>query len=73
MGRLCRPVQERPYLLSTMWVGVIRGGMEVEIWKRTPNDTKDAQYLKDENGNRIIRAGNQVTKIAEPVQSAGAA
>jgi len=60
-------------LLSTMRVGVIRGGMEVEIWKRAQGEAKDVNYLKDENGNRIIRAGNQVTKVHEPVQSAGAA
>jgi stearoyl-CoA desaturase (delta-9 desaturase) len=61
-------------LLSTMRVGVIRGGMEVEIWKRAAQpEGKDAQYLKDENGNRIVRAGNQVTKVQEPVPSAGAA
>jgi stearoyl-CoA desaturase (delta-9 desaturase) len=59
--------------LSTMRVGVIRGGMEVEIWKRAQSEGKDAHYLKDENGNRIIRAGNQVTKVQEPVSSAGAA
>jgi stearoyl-CoA desaturase (delta-9 desaturase) len=56
-----------------MRIGVIRGGMEVEIWKREHNSTKDAQYIKDENGNRVVRAGAQVTKVAEPVQSAGAA
>jgi stearoyl-CoA desaturase (delta-9 desaturase) len=60
-------------MLSTMRVGVIRGGMEVEIWKRAQGEAKDGNYLKDENGNRIIRAGNQVTKVHEPVQSAGAA
>jgi len=60
-------------LLSTMRIGVIRGGMEVEIWKRDHNSAKDAQYIKDENGNRVVRAGQQVTKIAEPMQSAGAA
>jgi stearoyl-CoA desaturase (delta-9 desaturase) len=59
-------------LLSTMRVGVIRGGMEVEIWKRAQAE-KDGTPVKDENGARIVRAGNQVTKIAEPVVSAGAA
>jgi stearoyl-CoA desaturase (delta-9 desaturase) len=60
-------------LLSTMRVGVIRGGMEVEIWKRAQRENKDVQYVKDDAGNRIIRAGNQVTKIQEPVATAGAA
>lgn len=59
-------------LLSTMRVGVIRGGMEVEIWKRAQAE-KDGVAIKDENGNRILRAGNQVTRIAEPFASAGAA
>jgi stearoyl-CoA desaturase (delta-9 desaturase) len=59
-------------LLSTMRVGVIRGGMEVEIWKRAQAE-KDGASIKDENGNRIIRAGNQVTRLSEPVVSADAA
>lgn len=59
-------------LLSTMRVGVIRGGMEVEIWKRAQAE-KDGVAIKDDAGNRIIRAGNQVTRLAEPVVSAGAA
>jgi len=60
-------------LLSTMRVGVIRGGMEVEIWKRAQEGSKDGQYYKDESGNRIVRAGQQVTKLQEPTTSAGAA
>jgi stearoyl-CoA desaturase (Delta-9 desaturase) len=59
-------------LLSTMRVGVIRGGMEVEIWKRAQAE-KEGIAMKDDNGNRIIRAGNQVTRTAEPVVTAGAA
>jgi stearoyl-CoA desaturase (Delta-9 desaturase) len=59
-------------LLSTMRVGVIRGGMEVEIWKRAQAE-KEGMSVKDENGNKIIRAGAQVTRTAEPVVSAGAA
>jgi len=59
-------------LLSTMRVGVIRGGMEVEIWKRAQAE-KEGMSIKDEHGNRIIRAGAQVTRISEPVVSAGAA
>lgn len=60
-------------LLSTMRVGVIRGGSEVEIWKRAQRENKDVQYVKDDQGARIIRAGSQVTKISEPVATAGAA
>ncbi|KAK5240873.1 stearoyl-CoA 9-desaturase [Cryomyces antarcticus] len=60
-------------LLSTMRVGVIRGGCEVEIWKRAQRENKDVQYVKDDAGNRIVRAGNQVTKIQEAPESAGAA
>ncbi|KAF1982771.1 stearoyl-CoA desaturase [Aulographum hederae CBS 113979] len=60
-------------LLSTMRVGVLRGGSEVEIWKRSQREKKDVQFVKDEEGNKIIRAGNQITKIVEPVVSAGAA
>ena len=60
-------------LLSTMRVGVIRGGMEVEIWKRAQKENKDVQYVKDADGNRIVRAGGQVTKIHQPVESADAA
>ena len=60
-------------LLSTMRVGVIRGGMEVEIWKRAQNESKESQYLKDAAGNKIVRAGQQVTKVQEPTTSAGAA
>lgn len=60
-------------LLSTMRVGVIRGGCEVEIWKRAHLENKDVQHVKDDQGQRIIRAGNQVTKISQPVPTAGAA
>jgi len=60
-------------LLSTMRVGVIRGGCEVEIWKRAQRENKDVQYVKDDAGNPIIRAGNQVTKVQQPIVSASAA
>ena len=60
-------------LLSTMRVGVIRGGCEVEIWKRAQRENKDIEYVRDDSGNKIIRAGNQPTKIQEPVATAGAA
>jgi stearoyl-CoA desaturase (delta-9 desaturase) len=60
-------------LLSTMRVGVLRGGCEVEIWKRAQSENKDTAYINDSTGQRIIRAGNQVTKIVQPAESAEAA
>lgn len=59
-------------LLSTMRIGVIRGGMEVEIWKRQ-SESQGSQIYKDEKGNRIVRAGAQVTKVINPPASADAA
>ncbi|KAH8173304.1 fatty acid desaturase domain-containing protein [Sarocladium implicatum] len=60
-------------LLSTMRVGVLRGGCEVEIWKRAQFENKDMTYVEDSAGQRIHRAGNQVTKVVQPVASADAA
>lgn len=60
-------------LLSTMRVGVLRGGCEVEIWKRAQRENKDISFVSDTSGQKIIRAGSQVTRIAEPVASADAA
>ncbi|RAL64282.1 hypothetical protein DID88_002174 [Monilinia fructigena] len=60
-------------LLSTMRVGVLRGGCEVEIWKRAQRENKDISFVSDTAGQKIIRAGSQVTRIAEPVPSADAA
>ncbi|KAK8167692.1 delta-9 fatty acid desaturas-like protein [Phyllosticta citrichinensis] len=60
-------------LLSTMRIGVIRGGCEVEIWKRVNRENKDSAYIKDDYGNRIVRAGEQPTRISRPMVSAGAA
>lgn len=60
-------------LLSTMRVGVLRGGCEVEIWKRAQMENKDVSYVNDSAGQRIIRAGHQPTKVAMPVASADAA
>ncbi|KAF2217935.1 hypothetical protein CERZMDRAFT_31589 [Cercospora zeae-maydis SCOH1-5] len=60
-------------LLSTMRVGVIRGGMEVEIWKRSEKESQGSTIYKDSDGNRIVRAGAQVTKVIQPPVSAGAA
>ncbi|KAL9062648.1 MAG: hypothetical protein Q9157_008741 [Trypethelium eluteriae] len=60
-------------LLSTMRVGVIRGGMEVEIWKRAQKENKDVVLPRDEHGQRIFRAGEQITKVVEHAVSADAA
>ncbi|KAL8930206.1 MAG: hypothetical protein Q9208_000823 [Pyrenodesmia sp. 3 TL-2023] len=59
-------------LLSTMRVGVIHGGCEVEIWKRAQKEPKDIHNVKDDQGQRIRRAGSQITEISEPVATAGA-
>jgi stearoyl-CoA desaturase (Delta-9 desaturase) len=56
-------------VLSTMRVGVIRGGCEVEIWKRAQKEK--GQVVRDENGQRIVRAGAQPTKVLQNVATAG--
>jgi len=60
-------------LLSTMRVSVVRGGMEVEIWRRANQENKDVNVAKDAMGNKIIRAGEQVTNLQQPMATAGAA
>ncbi|CAI4210545.1 unnamed protein product [Parascedosporium putredinis] len=60
-------------LLSTMRVGVLRGGCEVEIWKRAQFENKDMSYISDSTGQRILRAGDQVTRVPQPVAAADAA
>jgi stearoyl-CoA desaturase (Delta-9 desaturase) len=60
-------------LLGTMRVGVLRGGCEVEIWKRAAAENNNVESVKDGRGQKIIRAGMQVTRIAEPVAMADAA
>ena len=60
-------------LLSTMRIGVLRGGCEVEIWKRAQSENKDIATIRDSSGQRIVRAGNQPTRVGQPVASADAA
>ncbi|KAK9447199.1 uncharacterized protein V1518DRAFT_421614 [Limtongia smithiae] len=60
-------------LLATMRVGVIRGGMEVEVWKMAQRENKDSSLMKDSHDNTIVRAGSQATRIAAPSLGAGAA
>lgn len=43
-------------LLSTMRIGIVRGGGEVEIWKKGQEDKNE----------RIIRAGDQMTNVHVP-------
>ncbi|KAM5353298.1 hypothetical protein ACJZ2D_016800 [Fusarium nematophilum] len=57
-------------LLSAMRVGVLRGGCEVEIWKRAQFKNEDVTYMNDSAGQRIVRAGAQVTKVTQSVASA---
>ncbi|PUU73588.1 hypothetical protein B9Z19DRAFT_1003973 [Tuber borchii] len=59
-------------LLSNFRVAVIRGGCEVEIWKQASKENKDVDAALDSNNQRIVRAGNQVTRIAEPIAAAPA-
>lgn len=59
-------------LLSTMRVGVIRGGMPVDIWRRVQEENKDGIF-KTASGERIVRAGEQPTKVVEPMAIANAA
>jgi len=60
-------------LLSTMRVGVLRGGCEVEIWKRAQSENKEVVTINDSTGKRIVRAGTQVTRVSQPVATADAA
>ncbi|KAL2120470.1 hypothetical protein VTJ04DRAFT_4497 [Mycothermus thermophilus] len=60
-------------LLSTMRVGVLRGGCEVEIWKRAQSENKDAVAVTDSTGQRIVRVGEQITRVAPPASMASAA
>jgi len=55
-------------LLSTMRIGVLRGGQEVEIWK----EVKGA-YGLDKAGQAVVRAGEQVTNVRPLVVTANTA
>ena len=59
-------------LLSTMRVAVVRGGMPVDIWRRAAQEDKETVF-KTADGQRISRAGEQPTKIEEPLAIANAA
>lgn len=60
-------------LLSTMRVATIRGGCEVEIWKRAQRANKGIHYDKCGAGSLIVQAGNQITKANQTPTSASAA
>ncbi|BFZ62916.1 stearoyl-CoA 9-desaturase [Saitoella coloradoensis] len=54
-------------LLATMRVAVVRGGMEVEIWKQSMREAemrerKTVDPPKDTMGQKIVRQGDQATK-----------
>ena len=44
-------------LLSTMRVGVIRGGIEVEVWKQTNAANRDIAAVKNEQSTNVANAG----------------
>ena len=60
-------------LLSTMRIGILRGGSEVEIWKHSAQLDNSKPNFVDSTGQKIVRAGTQVTRVFEPVLSADAA
>lgn len=55
-------------LLSTMRVGVLRGGQEVEVWKQ-----EIGKPMKDAAGQAIVRANEQITKVQPLTATANAA
>lgn len=55
-------------LLSTMRVGILRGGLEVEVWK---TGVERASGITKRNG--AVRAGDEITRVAAPVAVAIAA
>lgn len=59
-------------LLSNYRVGVIRGGCEVEIWKQAQRENKEVETARDSSGARIVRAGAQATRLAQPIALAPA-
>jgi stearoyl-CoA desaturase (delta-9 desaturase) len=55
-------------LLSTMRVGILRGGQEVEVWK-----TGAERAGKDGRSRGVDRAGEQATRVMPPTTAAVAA
>ncbi|ANB11534.1 stearoyl-CoA 9-desaturase [Sugiyamaella lignohabitans] len=60
-------------LLATMRVAVIRGGCEVEVWKKAQSEKKDVNIIQSTSGDKIVRAGEQATRLAETGVSGRAA
>lgn len=60
-------------LLATMRVGVIRGGSEVEIWKKAQTEKKEVNIPVSTSGERIVRAGEQPTRERKVAVSGRAA
>ena len=56
-------------LLSTMRVGILMGGQEVEVWKTHAEE----RLVKDGAGQTIVRAGEQLTRVSVPMDAAAAA
>ncbi|EEB08772.1 acyl-coA desaturase [Schizosaccharomyces japonicus yFS275] len=56
-------------LLANYRVAVVRGGMEVEVWK---SGAGKQIPMKDTAGNGIVRSGQQITRTAVPVEAAAA-
>lgn len=50
-------------ILATMRVSVIRGGCEVEVWKKAQAEKKDVDLVSDSTGDKIIRAGLQASRV----------
>ena len=47
--------------------------MEVEIWKRAQREHKDIHYVKESNGNGVIRSGEHVIKVKDSLNVANTA
>lgn len=60
-------------LLATMRVSVIRGGMEVEVWKKAQSEKKDVALVSDSTGDKIVRAGLQATRALSNTAISGRA
>lgn len=60
-------------VLATMRVAVIRGGCEVEVWKRAQAEKKDVNPVADSVGDKIVRANEQATRVPEAGVSGRAA
>ncbi|EPX72095.1 acyl-coA desaturase [Schizosaccharomyces octosporus yFS286] len=56
-------------LLATYRIAVVRGGMEVEVWK---SGAGEKMPMKDTFGQRIVRVGEQPTRLQPPIEAAAA-